>query len=311
MKQAILFCLFAFVSIRVSAQTIAVGSIAKLNYCAGDTMIVPYQASGTFAGDNSFNLQLSDSDGSFVTFVNFGHETGMTGSFKVPMMAKETRRRVRAASTDPYLVSVDNGNDISVLGLPTPSIKIRRETTGRVYGSGGIVGFGGEQFTVMDATNESPGSIYLWQFDSASGITPTTDSVAHITFPTEGSASVTLRVTNTNGCASSSSAGYTLLSCNPEIPKDAHIVTGSESTGGSASGKVIVVKTGGNLVGPTKWQTIFAEPGSSVALSALSGGFVYLKPGASFSCQGGNVGADDHLPVSVMTPERQVGVDNV
>jgi hypothetical protein len=299
--------LLSFLVTSANAQTITLGPISKLSYCVGDTVVVPYQASGTFAGDNFFTVQLSDGNGSFGTFVNVGHDTNMAGSIKVPLQYVESHLRVRLASIDPYLFSTDNGNDISVSALPAPSIKIRKDRTGQLCTSS-IIGFADEQFTLMDATSEPPGSTYLWEFDSTSGISPSTNSTVQVTFPVGENATVKLKVTNANGCTSSTSASYTLLSCSPEIPTNAHIITGSES--GTSGYEVVVVKTGGNLTGYAKWSTIFAEPGASVSLDGIDGGFVYLKQGASFSAGSAESGPDNHNPIIIMTPERQLIVDN-
>src|SRR5439155_14882382 len=93
-----------------------------------------------------------------------------------------------------------------------------------------------------------------------------------------------LRMTNANGCSATTNASFIVISCSPEIPAHADTLSG-QGTGGH-TGAAMLVKAGGYLTGVSKWQTIFAEPGSSVAMSAVDGGFIYLKPGASFSCQG-------------------------
>ncbi len=311
MRKIIVLLFVLTMSASTQAQTLTIEPITDLQYCIGDTMTVSYTSIGSFDTNNFFVLQLSDSNGSFGTFANFGHSTTLTGSFRLPLLYQESHLRIRLASTTPYLYSDDNGSDISVLPLPSPSITLHRQATGTTYGSGAFIGFADEQFTLTDATNEPAGSTYLWTFDSTSGLSPATGSSTQVTFSTSDAAHVTLSVTNANGCTATTSASYTLLSCSPEIPANAHIVTSSESTDDAGAAKVIWVKAGGELTGPTKWQTIFAEPGASVSLEGISGGFIYLKEGASFSYEGAGIGADNHLPIVVMTPGRQLVVDNM
>jgi hypothetical protein len=113
-----LFCLF--VSFSASAQTITLGPISKLSYCAGDTMIVPYQSSGNFAAGNTFGFQLSDANGSFAGFTNGGSNSASSGSISVRLGATGLGFRVRVASSVPYMVSADNGANIKVFGFPSP-----------------------------------------------------------------------------------------------------------------------------------------------------------------------------------------------
>jgi PKD repeat protein len=300
MKRILLF--LSLFATSATAQTITLGPITKLDYCVGDTLVVPYQASGIFVSGNFFTLQLSDANGSFGTFINSGHDTAMSGIFLVPLKYVESHLRVRAASTNPYYVSADNGVDISIAALPHPSIRIKNNSSFNPPTSS-IIGFADQTFTLSDASNEGEGCTYLWTFDSALGLSPSLDSTIQLTFPQGGSYSVSLQVTNANGCVSKTTTGYTLLSCSPEIPKTAQIVTGTLD--GTTSYSVVVVKTGANLTGTAKWSTIFAEPGSSIALNeGMQGGTIYLQDGASFSPSGAGLGVDGHFPIVIMTPGR-------
>ncbi|HEX5317389.1 MAG TPA: hypothetical protein VFX22_12140, partial [Candidatus Kapabacteria bacterium] len=226
MKPILLF--LSFFATSAAAQTITLGPITKLDYCVGDTMVVPYQASGTFAGDNYFVLQLSDSNGSFVNFTNIDNDTAKSGTFLLHATMRGSHFRIRIISADPYEVSPDNGNDISIFGIPTPSIQVRNETTGVTYSYyGDLVGLTGNQLTFFDAAKEISGSTYFWEYDSLNNKETSTDSLLHVTFSTDGPKKVFLRVTNPNGCSNITIAYYLIASCNPTIPPYAIVVTGT------------------------------------------------------------------------------------
>ncbi len=288
MKRILVF--FVFFPGLLRGQTISVGPVAPLAYCQGNSLTVSYSASGSFAADNFFTVQLSDSMGSFASFVNVGHDTARTGSFKVKLPWLETNLRVRVASTDPYLWSNDNGSDISVYALPPPQIGIKN-LSGKMATSS-IIGFAGDDFQLWDAGKESPGSTYRWQFDSAAGVPVGTDSAVQVTFPLDGATMVKLYVTNPNDCTDSASASYTLLSCSPEIPKGATVISGAAD--GIGGWSVVELKAGANLTGVVKWSTVFAEPGSSISGAIFDVGTVYLESGASFAPDAGEEGADNH-----------------
>src|SRR5437868_6931187 len=114
MKMKRTLILLSFFAASAEAQTITLGPITKLSYCVGDTLWVPYQASGTFSSANFFTVQLSDPSGSFGSFTNVGHSNAGSGVIPVPLVTKGQFFQVRVASTDPYEFSSANGVNISV-----------------------------------------------------------------------------------------------------------------------------------------------------------------------------------------------------
>lgn len=288
MKKAIFVFFLIAVATSLEAQTVTLGPITKLNYCMGDTLFVPYQSSGVFSSDNTFNVQLSDSNGSFTAFTIVGHTPAMSGSIPVKMNATGSGFRIRVASTDPYVLSHDNGADIGVLEFPSPRINVGR--------NGGpippqnlylVLGFAGDLFNFIDVTHESSGSTYRWQFDSTASTLESADSAPTISYGAEGFKRVVLTVSNANGCAASTEMDFYVASCTPVIPGNALTVNTTARSGLGQQDPAVWVKAGGAFTqdfdkpNPT---VIFAEPGSSVGWSNEVNQPViyYLKTGTSF-----------------------------
>jgi hypothetical protein len=259
-----------------AAQTITLGPITKLTYCVGDTIVVPYQASGTFAGDNTFVLQMSDVNGSFTTFTNLGHATRNTDSITVKLNNTGGHYRIRIASTDPYILSSDNGADISVVGYPSPQ---------PWPADGSYHGFAGDSIQLSDRSSESTASTFLWKLDQDANPNTSTDPSPKILYLTPGVKSGTLTVANSSGCSTSVFFQFNLIGCMPTIPANAHIVTGTE-TGSDVS---VWVKAGGSYTtsNESNTQTIYAEPGSSVRAEFRTLGLYYMKAGSSFISSNG------------------------
>ncbi len=256
----------------VSAQTITVGPIAKALYCVGDSLTVAYQTTGSFNADNQFKYQVSDANGSFANFTSFGSETALTGSFTFALHSAGAHYRVRVIATDPYIASADNGRDLQVFDLPTPAAIWPPASGATAY-----VGTVDDTITLGDWNDHQSGLTYNWNFGQDANISTSSDATPRIRYSSPGIKPVTLTVTNEAGCASSVSFFIGILSCNPQIPADARVVTGTET----GSYPAVWVKAGGNFTAAfhIPASTVFAEPGSSVS----GFGTFYIKQGASYS----------------------------
>jgi hypothetical protein len=281
MNKAIIFFFLLIGAYSVEAQTITLGPITKLTYCTGDTMIVPYQSSGTFNSGNIFTLQLSDSNGSFGHFSNAEQLSAFAGTFMHPFSGIGQHFRVRIISSDPYEASSDNGNDIVVSMLPSPSIfiiNLNNPTMPRYWG----IGLTGNELSFHDTSNEPAGSKYLWRFSGNPVLADSTDSLVNVIYDKDGHQSGGVFATNPSGCEGTIFSNYYIGSCKPTIPQSAIVVTGNYST--TDDGNVVWVKPGGTVtVESAGCPTVYAEPGSIVNNQAGECVVFYLRAGASLT----------------------------
>ena len=260
-------------------------------YCIGDSISVPYTTSGSFDSNNTFVLQLSNGNGSFSTFTDLGTMKAGDTSFSIALTSTGSHFRVRIISTVPYVISADNGNDISVNSIPSPhpdASTLPNYYTPSQCHCYFAAGFEGDPIVVEDFSEEPAGSTYLWTFNQDASLSTSSVTSPTVTYATAGPKDGTLTVTAPGGCASSAiTFGYQILSCDPAIPANVQIVTDNESGDDSE----VWVQAGGtySIIGSEMGgsQTVFAEPGASVIDEQGGGDFsyatIYLKTGSSFS----------------------------
>jgi hypothetical protein len=289
MKIIVIILSFIVFVTTLNAQTIKLGPIG-LKFCVGSTLQVPYQASGAFAADTRFSVQLSDANGSFAGYTDLGSNPDTIGTIPVPLASVGQGFRIRVASSDPYILSNEDAANINVLALPSPrpSAFLNDTLSETLTGDGGVLsvlGMTGDMFKFFDANSEPNGSSWLWKFDSTASIVSSTDSSPTIEYYSDGFKIGSLSVTNSEGCSSIYLFQYNVLSCNPTIARGAYIVTATTRTGGTSSD--IWVKAGGTYsLADYSQRRIFVEPGGSVVANELGDGVFYLKPGSSFKAQG-------------------------
>ena len=261
----------------LAAQTITLGPIAKTAYCVGDTMFVPYMASGNFNSDNVFIAQLSDDNGSFASFVNVGQAKAMQGLIAAFMQNTGNHQRVRVASTSPFSASTDNGSDVSINQVPIPQPTYQRLQDNIV------AGLIGDTIQLVDVTPEPQETKFQWVINLDASIHFSSDSSPRVVYSKEGVKTGKLTVTTPSGCSATDSFSLQIASCNPVIPANVHIVT-SSSVGEDAA---VWVKPGGGFTatgnGPNK--TVFVEPGGSVIVRTA--GIFYVKQGGSITIPNG------------------------
>lgn len=283
-KSFIILVLLVF-GANLQAQTITLGTITKLTYCVGRKIEVPYQANGTFATDNVFVVQLSDSNGSFASFTNEGSSKVANGSISVTLPTTGDNFHVRIASTDPYIISDTNAIPIKVINIPSPHVGLPGVNSDFL-----VLGLTGEPFEFRDGAPEPPGSSWLWNFDSTASIRSSVDTIPVIEYTSDGIKTIGLTVSNPAGCSDSVAYQFTIASCSPVIAPDAWIVAPNKVSGNPYSD--VWVKTGGTytLYDGTINRRVFVDPGGSVISNQFAtGSLYYLKPGASltFSSNGG------------------------
>lgn len=117
-----------FLSIPVFSQSISNIMVNGNKFCENDIFSVSYAVSGNFLNDNVFIAQLSKNDGSFSSFTNIGNvkntNSGTISCTLPSNIINDNRYRIRVISSNPYVVSPDNGIDISLSLLPKPDFKV-------------------------------------------------------------------------------------------------------------------------------------------------------------------------------------------
>src|SRR4051812_28501812 len=103
----ILSLLILLLPAAASAQSITLGTPSALDFCKGGSITVPYSATGQFAVDNQFVLQIS-SDG-FNSYTYIGVDSTKQGAITGVMNTPSDHWRVRVVSSDPFIASADNG----------------------------------------------------------------------------------------------------------------------------------------------------------------------------------------------------------
>lgn len=283
MKKIVVLLCVLIASNSLKAQTITIDSLTQLTYCVGETGTVIYHSSGTFDPSNVFVVQLSDSGSNFSGWSIIGRSTADSGS--IPVTFSQTGNyRLRVASTDPVAFSNDNGANIHVAAIPLPfieaddswggaSLPIETSELGNFY-----VGVQDAPINFID-TNDS-NIMHQWTFDQDASVASTLIASPWISWASGGQKSGNVTTGNSEGCTDTASFSLLIESCDPVIPKDAHIVTGTE--GGDYYD--VWIKPGGAYSGEA--VDVFVESGGE--FSAPDGGGngeiyqVYVKRGASF-----------------------------
>lgn len=116
-KHYLLYILLFF-SQSLFAQSLSFSIDAQI-LCKGKTEQLSISASGNFKDNNYFKIQLSDSLGSFVNQTELGSfvDTSLTSfSFVLPdTIQLGTKYRLRIVSTNPEIISDDNGTNLTII----------------------------------------------------------------------------------------------------------------------------------------------------------------------------------------------------
>lgn len=104
---------------------IITADLSVLQFCAGETTSVDYNAVGNFSNGNTFTAQLSDANGDFSSPVDIGFITSTTsGTITVVLPANTpggAGYRIRVVSSATPSIGTDNSTDIVINTLPVVS----------------------------------------------------------------------------------------------------------------------------------------------------------------------------------------------
>ena len=103
--------------------TLATGALGTSEYCVGASIVLPYNATGSFTVGNTFTAQLSDAVGAFGSPMNIGSTVATTsGSINCTLpggLSPGTGYRVRVVSDMPVLIGAANNMDLSIAIPPS------------------------------------------------------------------------------------------------------------------------------------------------------------------------------------------------
>lgn len=128
---------------------IITADLSVLEFCAGQTTTIDYNAVGPFSGGNTFTAQLSDANGDFASPVDIGSVTSTTsGTITItfpPNTAGGTGYRIRVVSSDTPSIGTDNTSNIVI--NPLPPVAANASTLSVCAGSSVILtGSGADSF---------------------------------------------------------------------------------------------------------------------------------------------------------------------
>jgi hypothetical protein len=300
---AFIICAILFCSGLVHGQSITINSISGTSFCEGDSIAVTFTATGSWLHPNAFTMQLSDSTGSFAEkFKNFGSLNDTeAGTFTItspnPTGIVSTHYRIRIAGANPYTLSADNGQDITIGRLPNLDLEISDFTTpigSNELSVGARVGDPVHIRLPTDPLYPDPlqnSTICDWQFGS--GAMPPNASgngafEEYVTYSTAGDKIIHVTFTGSSGCTESAQITYHIFDCSPpSIPKYTLIDSGNLN---GISNKVIWVNPGVTFNVNGTNDTIFCESNSTI-YDRGGGNVIYLKPGAYYSDLGHGSGS--------------------
>ena len=246
--------------------------------CDTADVTVYFTATGQFGSKNVFTAQLGDSN--FSNFTNAGSLKSTTsGSIVVHDVPERGNYRVRISSSNPYLVSKDNGTDIIIPDGPFAAFYIPPNI------------LEGDVVTFNAGTGGLTNLSFAWDFGSGATPSTSTDQVVQVTYSTTGMKQISLtEVSSPLGCFSSGTQSLYVFGCNPAIPSNAVIdsttLSSSDLHEATRAGRPIWVVPGGTLNIDTGC-TVFAEPGTTIIGDGYANDTVYLKAGASFEGRSG------------------------
>lgn len=282
------------------AQSITINSVSGTSFCVGDPVNVNFTVTGLWGHNNAFTLQLSDPKGGFSGgFQNIGSLVdSVPGTFTISTTVPSSvsasgQYRVRILAAYPYLLSKDNGTDLSVGSVPEPF----QFSTHGGYTIGGSVGSPVNFFAVSGDYNTDPDANDTAFWDFGPGATPQTATIVgynvhstggfsqDATYSSVGDKTVSLKVSKPGGCRGNTfTSQIHIYDCtNPTIPHDAIVIDSNGVPSLSAKGYWV---NPGFTFSPSDGDTVFAEPGSAITLSSRQRShncLIYLKHGAAYS----------------------------
>jgi hypothetical protein len=280
------------------AQTISINSISSSSFCVGNPISVTFTTTGSWGVGNVFLLQLSGPNGSFSSGFQYIGSIGGTlpGTFTIDTTIWASAGldyRLRILSTNPSITSADNGSPIAIWTGPGDFSLYSDALAGAVGTPVAFAATSGD----LDPVGNFQDTAFM---DFGSDATPANASISGIntgggggftqqaTYSTTGDKTITLTIGNPGGCSETLTCQVHIYDCStPSIPADA-IVVNSDTT--VVEGKKTYWVNPGftlNLPNADLWDTIFAEPGSTISAYAGWDCIIYLKQGSVFNSSKG------------------------
>ena len=182
---------FAF----AAKKTISTGIITGSTFCAGASVSIPFNLTGSLNSGNIFTAQLSDVNGIFASPVSIGTLTSTTSgtiSATIPVgTVFGSGYRIRVVSSNPVITGTDNGVNITINASPSAPT-----TTGNNICIGTTSG------TVLSASGAVSGESYNW-YDSGGTIIPGANTNTYTTPVLATTTNYWVSIKNAGGCESS------------------------------------------------------------------------------------------------------------
>jgi hypothetical protein len=118
----VILTIATLISFKTNAQTITTNSLIVNSFCAGETVNISYVINGSFNPSNIFAVQLSDTNGNFISPINIGQITSTSSGnilCTLPIDCSTSYLyKVRVLANDPFIVGTDNGANININARP-------------------------------------------------------------------------------------------------------------------------------------------------------------------------------------------------
>jgi hypothetical protein len=183
--------------------------LKESNYCINNQDIVTFATKQTFNPNNTFTAQLSDSTGMFyddaipIILGSLKAREGGTINITIPdSIPPGEHYRIRVSASSPFARGVDNGYDIKILPSPKPVIIN--------YSDSIIPGSTMEYFSEY-------GTEYKWVITGGTFLSDSTKQNVTVKWNTSGKASISLSLTNANGCTGTVTKEVDIISIKPKI----------------------------------------------------------------------------------------------
>jgi hypothetical protein len=248
--------------------TLTTSTLSITNYCAGTAVSVPFtKGAGTIYNNNVWTAQLSDASGSFASPVSIGTLAGTTvGTIAATIPAGTpagTGYRIRVIGSQPSTIGTDNGTNITINAVVTPSVSIGASATTICSGSS-------VTFTPTPVNGGTPS--YQWKVN---GVNTTTGST-YTTTSLNNSDIVSCVMTTNVPCPSSTTAtsnGITMI-VNPSVIPSVSIGASATSICVGTSVTFTVTPTNGGTTPSYQWKLNGANiaTGSTYTTTTLNNG---------------------------------------
>ncbi len=237
-----------------SGNTITTGTVTGSPFCAGASVSVPFNSTGTFNSGNTFTVQLSNAAGSFASPVIIGSGSASPIAATIPAgAATGSGYRVRVISSNPATTGTDNGTNITINATVTASVSVSASAT--TICQGGSVTFS------ATPTNGGGAPTYQWKVngtDAGSGGAAFTSSSLN------NNDVVTIAMTSNAACVTGSpanSSGIT-MAVNPSVAASVSITASATTVCPGSSVTFSATPSNGGAAPVYQWKINGTNAGS-------------------------------------------------